>query len=34
VRVDKEENLIIVKGSVPGPKKTLVIIKEAVKAKA
>ena len=34
VRVDKEENLIIVKGSVPGPKKTLIIIKEAVKAKA
>jgi 50S ribosomal protein L3 len=34
VRVDKDDNLILVKGSVPGPKKSLVVIKEAVKAKA
>ena len=32
VRVDAENNLILVKGSVPGPKKSLVTIKEAVKA--
>ncbi|MCP1102905.1 large subunit ribosomal protein L3 [Aequitasia blattaphilus] len=32
VRVDSENNLLLVKGSVPGPKKSLVTIKEAVKA--
>ena len=32
VRVDAENNLILVKGSVLGPKKSLVTIKEAVKA--
>lgn len=32
VRVDAENNLLLVKGSVPGPKKSLVTVKEAVKA--
>ena len=32
VRVDAENNLLLIKGSVPGPKKSLVTIKEAVKA--
>ena len=32
IRVDAEENLILVKGSVPGPKKSLVTLKESVKA--
>ena len=32
VRVDAENNLLLVKGSVPGPKKCLVTIEEAVKA--
>lgn len=32
VRVDAEDNLILVKGSVPGPRKGLVTIKSAVKA--
>ena len=32
VRVDAEEGLILVKGSVPGPKKSLVTLKETVKA--
>lgn len=32
VRVDAEKNLILVKGSVPGPKKALITIKETVKA--
>ena len=32
VRVDAENNLILVKGAVPGPKKSLVTIKETVKA--
>ena len=31
VRVDAENNLLLVKGSVPGPKKSLVTIKETVK---
>ena len=31
VKVDPENNVILVKGSVPGPKKSLVIIKTAVK---
>lgn len=33
VRVDAENNLLLVKGSVPGPKKSLVTIKESVKTK-
>ncbi|MDD6212674.1 MAG: 50S ribosomal protein L3 [Clostridiales bacterium] len=32
VRVDADDNLLLVKGSVPGPKKSLVTIKETVKA--
>ena len=32
VRVDAENNLLLVKGSVPGPKKSLVTIKDSVKA--
>ena len=32
VRVDAEKNLLLVKGAVPGPKKSLVTIKETVKA--
>ena len=32
VRVDADQNIILVKGAVPGPKKSLVTIKEAVKA--
>lgn len=32
VKVDVENNLLLVKGSVPGPKKCLVTIKETVKA--
>ena len=32
VRVDAENNLLIIKGSVPGPKKSLVTIRETVKA--
>ena len=32
VSVDPENNLILVKGSVPGPKKSLVTIRESVKA--
>lgn len=31
VRVDADDNLILVKGAVPGPKQGLVVIKEAVK---
>ena len=31
VRVDAEDNLILVKGAVPGPKQGLVVVKEAVK---
>ncbi len=31
VRVDVENNLLLVKGAVPGPKKSLVTIREAVK---
>lgn len=31
VRVDAENNLILIKGAVPGPKKSLVTIKETVK---
>lgn len=32
VRVDADQNLILVKGAVPGPKKSLVMLKESVKA--
>ena len=32
VRVDAEKNLLLVKGAVPGPKKSLVTIKESVNA--
>ncbi|WP_143319848.1 50S ribosomal protein L3 [Clostridium sp. HBUAS56010] len=32
VRVDAESNLILVKGAVPGPKKSLITVKETVKA--
>ena len=32
VRVDAEDNLLLVKGAVPGPKKSLVMIKETVKS--
>jgi 50S ribosomal protein L3, bacterial len=31
VRVDSENNLLLIKGAVPGPKKSLVTIKESVK---
>lgn len=32
VRVDAEKNLILVKGAVPGPRKTVLTIKDSVKA--
>ncbi len=32
VRVDAENDLLLIKGSVPGPKKSLITIREAVKA--
>ena len=32
VRVDAEKNLLLVKGSVPGPKKALITVRETVKA--
>ena len=32
VRVDAENDLLLIKGSVPGPKKALVTIRESVKA--
>jgi len=31
VRVDKEQNLILVKGAVPGPRKSLIMLKDTVK---
>ena len=34
VKVDTERNLLLIKGSVPGPKGGLLVIKNAVKAKA
>lgn len=34
VKVDKERNLLLVKGSVPGPKGGLLVVKNAVKARA
>ncbi|MEG0564854.1 MAG: 50S ribosomal protein L3, partial [Hungatella sp.] len=33
VRIDTENNLILVRGAVPGPKKSLVTLKETVKAR-
>ena len=32
VRVDVENNIILVKGAVPGPKKSVVVLKESVKS--
>ena len=32
VKVDAENNLIAVKGAIPGPNKGIVVIKDAVKA--
>lgn len=32
VKIDVENNLILVKGAVPGPKKAMVVLKETVKA--
>ena len=32
VRIDTENNIILVKGSVPGSKKALVMLKETVKS--
>ena len=32
VKIDVENNVILVKGAVPGPKKSLVMIKDAVKS--
>lgn len=32
VKVDAEKNLLLIKGAVPGPKKGLIVIKNAVKA--
>ena len=32
VKVDAENNLLLIKGAVPGPKKALITVKEAVKA--
>ena len=32
-KVDAEKNLLLVKGSVPGPNKSMITIKSAVKAK-
>jgi large subunit ribosomal protein L3 len=32
VRVDLENNMLLVKGAVPGAKKSLVVVKEAVKS--
>ena len=34
VRVDAEKNLLLVKGAVPGPKKSLITVKETTKAEA
>ena len=33
VKVDPERNLLLIKGNVPGPKKSFLKIKTAVKAK-
>ena len=32
VKVDAEKNLLLVKGAIPGPKKALVIVRNAIKA--
>ena len=32
IRADADKNLILVKGSVPGPKKALITLKESTKA--
>ena len=32
VRIDVEDNLILVKGAIPGPRKSTVVLKESVKA--
>ncbi len=32
VRIDAEDNIILVKGAIPGPKKATVVLKESVKA--
>ena len=32
VRIDVDNNIILVKGAVPGPKKALVMLKETVKS--
>ena len=32
VRVDAERNLLLVKGAIPGPKKSIVVVKTAAKA--
>jgi large subunit ribosomal protein L3 len=32
IKVDADKNLILVRGSVPGPKRSLVLIKESVKS--
>ena len=32
VKIDVENNIILVKGAVPGPKKSLVMLKDTVKA--
>lgn len=32
VRVDAENNIILIKGAIPGPKKSMVMLKESVKA--
>ena len=34
MRIDADKNLLFVKGSVPGPKNSLIFIKNSVKAKA
>ena len=33
VKVDSERNVILIKGAIPGPKGTVVAIKESVKVK-
>ena len=34
VKIDAENNIILVRGAVPGPKKSLVVVTESVKARA
>ena len=34
VKIDAENNIILVRGAVPGPKKSLVVVKESVKTRA